>query len=140
MTSNIAFAHLVGKIPFLAHEGCKEKCHGNACDFRRPAREAKEDFPNVDFSLVAEEDWGADEHLQVLMRLLGADQFYALYESVVRHEEVLRLATPLYWHETFHINLGKSMLAKQYRGLRAIVKFNLCQLSIVGKWAQCDPK
>ena len=24
MTSNIAYAHLVGKIPFIAHDGCKD--------------------------------------------------------------------------------------------------------------------
>ncbi|CAE7214391.1 PGM [Symbiodinium pilosum] len=56
MTSNIAFAHKIGEIPFIAHELCKEKSHGNSCDFRRSASDAKQDFPNVDFSLVAEED------------------------------------------------------------------------------------
>jgi len=56
MTSNLAYAHLIGTVPFVAHEGCKEKSHGNACDYRRSTDEAKEDFPNVDFSMVVPED------------------------------------------------------------------------------------
>ncbi|CAE7727180.1 unnamed protein product [Symbiodinium microadriaticum] len=56
MTSNIAFAHCIGHVPFLAHESCKEKSHGNSCDYRRSASDAKQDFPNVDFSLIPEED------------------------------------------------------------------------------------
>lgn len=55
-TSNIAYEHLIGTVPFIAHEGCKEKSHGNACDYRRPTAEAATDFPNVDFSLVVPTD------------------------------------------------------------------------------------
>ena len=55
-TSNIAYEHLIGTVPFIAHEGCKEKSHGNACDYRRPAAEAATDFPNVDFGLVVPTD------------------------------------------------------------------------------------
>ena len=43
MTANIAYAHLVGKIPFVAHEGCKEKSQTDACDFRRPKSQAAQD-------------------------------------------------------------------------------------------------
>ncbi|CAL1139367.1 unnamed protein product [Cladocopium goreaui] len=56
MTSNIAYAHLVGKIPFIAHDGCKEKSHAMAADYRRSATMAQADFPNVDFSLVPDKD------------------------------------------------------------------------------------
>eukprot|EP00435_Cladocopium_sp_Y103_P022223 s2369_g5.t1 len=56
MTSNIAYAHLVGKIPFIAHDGCKEKSHAMAADYRRSATMAQADFPNVDFSRVPEKD------------------------------------------------------------------------------------
>jgi hypothetical protein len=32
MTSNIAYAHLVGKIPFIAHDGCKDPdLNSNSC-------------------------------------------------------------------------------------------------------------
>ena len=55
-TSNIAYEHLIGVVPFIAHEGCKEKSHGNACDYRRPTDEAATDFPNVDFALVVPAD------------------------------------------------------------------------------------
>ena len=55
-TSNIAYEHLIGTVPFIAHEGCKEKSHGNACDYRRPTAEAATDFPNVDFALVVPTD------------------------------------------------------------------------------------
>lgn len=57
MTSNIAYAHVIGRVPFLAHEGCKEKSHGNACDYRRDTKLAKQDFPNVEFDLVPEQDF-----------------------------------------------------------------------------------
>lgn len=56
MTSNIAYAHLVGKVPFIAHDGCKEKSHAMAADYRRSATMAQADFPNVDFSLVPDKD------------------------------------------------------------------------------------
>ena len=66
MTSNIAFAHLIDpggggeseganeapSCKFLAHEGCREKVNGHACNFRRSVQEMKNEFPNVDFSLL----------------------------------------------------------------------------------------
>ncbi|CAJ1345881.1 unnamed protein product [Effrenium voratum] len=56
MTANIAYGHLIGKVPFIAHDGCKERCNGHACDFRRSKDQQKLDFPNVDFQHVAPED------------------------------------------------------------------------------------
>jgi len=57
MTSNIAFAHMLkAGIPWIAHEGCREKSHGNACDYRRTATELAAEFPNVNFSNVQEQD------------------------------------------------------------------------------------
>jgi broad specificity phosphatase PhoE len=66
MTSNIAFSHLIGdhqSAKWIAHEGCREKSHGNSCDYRRPVADTGPEFPNVDFSLVPDVDpWLADMH------------------------------------------------------------------------------
>ena len=51
-SGRIAFDHLVGKVPFLAHELCREISGINPCDARQTRTEAKKDFPFVDYSLL----------------------------------------------------------------------------------------
>eukprot|EP00927_Polykrikos_kofoidii_P079062 TRINITY_DN75852_c0_g1_i1.p1 TRINITY_DN75852_c0_g1~~TRINITY_DN75852_c0_g1_i1.p1 ORF type:complete len:261 (-),score=46.01 TRINITY_DN75852_c0_g1_i1:309-1091(-) len=51
-TALIAFDHLVGKVPFVAHELCREISGINCCDSRRSVTEAKKDFPAIDYSLM----------------------------------------------------------------------------------------
>mmetsp|Transcript_76340 Transcript_76340/g.158994 ORF Transcript_76340/g.158994 Transcript_76340/m.158994 type:complete len:270 (-) Transcript_76340:133-942(-) len=50
-TALLAFASLVEskKVPFVAHEGCRE-IHGvHTCDQRRPISELRVDFPQIDY-------------------------------------------------------------------------------------------
>merc|ERR1719433_2443785 len=60
-TALIAFDHLVGSVPFVAHEFCREISGVNVCDSRRSVTEAKKDFPAVDYSLMPAD---ADEYFQ----------------------------------------------------------------------------
>lgn len=56
-TANLAFSHLLGAVPFVAHEGCREGVHGNACDYRRPASQTARDYAgSLDVSLLPEDD------------------------------------------------------------------------------------
>lgn len=68
-TALIAFAHLVeganSKVPFLAHEGCREISGVHVCDKRQSATELRRDFPMVDYTTMSimDEDptWKIDE-------------------------------------------------------------------------------
>ena len=44
-TALLAFDHLVGRVPFVAHELCREISGVNSCDARRSASEAKKELP-----------------------------------------------------------------------------------------------
>eukprot|EP00316_Scyphosphaera_apsteinii_P009919 CAMPEP_0119319626 /NCGR_PEP_ID=MMETSP1333-20130426/49900_1 /TAXON_ID=418940 /ORGANISM="Scyphosphaera apsteinii, Strain RCC1455" /LENGTH=256 /DNA_ID=CAMNT_0007326081 /DNA_START=16 /DNA_END=786 /DNA_ORIENTATION=- len=60
-TALIAFDHLVGKVPFLAHELCREISGVNSCDQRRRVTEMAKDFPAIDYSLLESD---ADDFFQ----------------------------------------------------------------------------
>eukprot|EP00568_Trieres_chinensis_P011937 CAMPEP_0183294152 /NCGR_PEP_ID=MMETSP0160_2-20130417/2592_1 /TAXON_ID=2839 ORGANISM="Odontella Sinensis, Strain Grunow 1884" /NCGR_SAMPLE_ID=MMETSP0160_2 /ASSEMBLY_ACC=CAM_ASM_000250 /LENGTH=291 /DNA_ID=CAMNT_0025455413 /DNA_START=141 /DNA_END=1016 /DNA_ORIENTATION=+ len=55
-TGVLAFEHLVGKIPFLAHEMVREENGVHVCDKRRPKSKQTREFPMVDFSLIDSEN------------------------------------------------------------------------------------
>lgn len=55
-TGVLAFEHLSGKIPFVAHEMIREENGVHLCDKRRPTSRQKYEFPMVDFSLLESEE------------------------------------------------------------------------------------
>lgn len=55
-TGLIAFEHLVGKVPFIAHENVREQTGVHVCDMRRGKSQQILDFPHVDFSLIEHEE------------------------------------------------------------------------------------
>ena len=57
-TGLLAFDHLVGEIPFLAHENVRECTGVHTCDKRRPKSLQQKEFPMVDFSQVESEEDG----------------------------------------------------------------------------------
>ena len=63
-TAQITFEDFRGKVPFIAHEACREELGLLVCNKRRPLSETIREFPDVDFSLVTsgEEDtlWNAE--------------------------------------------------------------------------------
>jgi len=66
-TALIAFDHLIGKVPFIAHELCREVAGTSPCDSRQSVTDAKKDFPVVDYSLMKSDvddyglpDWRED--------------------------------------------------------------------------------
>ena len=57
-TGLIAFEHLIAKndVPFIAHEMAREENGVHVCDKRRPTSQQKQEFPQVDFSLLESEE------------------------------------------------------------------------------------
>ena len=54
-TGLLAFDHLVGEIPFVAHEDVRECTGVHTCDKRRPKSLQQKEFPMVDFSQIKSE-------------------------------------------------------------------------------------
>jgi broad specificity phosphatase PhoE len=55
-TGVLVFEHLVGKVPFLAHEMVREGHGVHKCDKRRSTSRQTAEFPMVDFSLLETEE------------------------------------------------------------------------------------
>ena len=55
-TAMCSFPGFVQKIPWLAHETLRETAGMHPCDRRRPISEHAESYPNVDFSLIDENE------------------------------------------------------------------------------------
>jgi len=55
-TGILAFQSLIGHVPFLAHEMCREENGVHWCDKRRPASNQMMEFPQIDFSLLESEE------------------------------------------------------------------------------------
>jgi broad specificity phosphatase PhoE len=55
-TGTIVFEHLVGNVPFLAHELTREESGVHCCDKRRPKSRQEKEFPMVDFSMIETEE------------------------------------------------------------------------------------
>ena len=56
-TAQLTFGDFSGKVPFVAHDLCREELGLLVCNKRRPLSETAREFPYVDFSLIsAEED------------------------------------------------------------------------------------
>lgn len=52
-TAQISFTDFRGKIPFIAHEALREELGLLVCNKRRPLSETMEDYPSIDFSIMA---------------------------------------------------------------------------------------
>ena len=55
-TGVIVFQHLVGNVPFIAHEMVREENGVHVCDKRRATSLQQQEFPMVDFSLLETEE------------------------------------------------------------------------------------
>ena len=55
-TGVMVFDHLVGKVPFVAHEMVREENGVHVCDKRRPTSKQVQEFPMVDFGLLETEE------------------------------------------------------------------------------------
>jgi broad specificity phosphatase PhoE len=53
-TALITFDRFRGRIPFIAHDGCREELGLLTCNKRKALSETMRDYPDVDFSMVAE--------------------------------------------------------------------------------------
>lgn len=97
-TALIAFEHVVGEVPIIAHEDTREKIGVHTCDKRHSVREAKVEYPTVDYSLLhsdADVLWSADkrESSQEV-----SDRAYSFMEWLrTRPEEEVVVATHSGW-------------------------------------------
>lgn len=55
-TGVLAYQSLIGRVPFLAHEMCREETGVHKCDKRRPVSNQKIEFPQIDFSMLESEE------------------------------------------------------------------------------------
>lgn len=79
-TGVMVFEHLIGKIPFLAHEMVREETGVHVCDKRRPTSRQAMEFPMVDFNLLdTEEDAIFREDRRETKMELGA-RIYSFFE------------------------------------------------------------
>lgn len=62
-TAQITFADFGGKIPFVAHEACREELGLLVCNKRRPLSETIQEFPHIDFSLMLQNGSEDDDTL-----------------------------------------------------------------------------
>lgn len=53
-TAQITFRDFEGKIPFIAHEACREEMGLLICNKRRPLSDTIKEFPSIDFSIMEE--------------------------------------------------------------------------------------
>mmetsp|Transcript_13121 Transcript_13121/g.47860 ORF Transcript_13121/g.47860 Transcript_13121/m.47860 type:complete len:275 (-) Transcript_13121:1033-1857(-) len=63
-TAVLAFDTLVGKVPFVAHEGCREQMGIHMCDKRQTKQEAVREFPEVSFDHVLHDEdilWSCED-------------------------------------------------------------------------------
>lgn len=56
MTALSAYEHLLGQVPFVAHEGCHEMAGKHTCDKRNSLAKLKGLFPMIDYSLIEHEE------------------------------------------------------------------------------------
>jgi broad specificity phosphatase PhoE len=85
-TAQITFEDFRGKVPFVAHEACREELGLLVCNKRRPLSETIREFPDVDFSLVTsgEEDtlWSPEERECPVDK---SKRIYSFLVDYVRH-------------------------------------------------------
>lgn len=55
-TALLAFPHLIGVVPFIAHEDAREQAGVHVCDQRNPTSDIRLDFPALDVSLIEKDD------------------------------------------------------------------------------------
>ena len=54
-TAYITFADCSKTVPWVAHEGCREELGLLMCNKRRPLSQIEDDFPDIDFTLISDE-------------------------------------------------------------------------------------
>lgn len=55
-TAKLSFRDHVGKVPWVSHEGCREELGLLVGNKRRPIREIKDDYPEIDFSEIEHDE------------------------------------------------------------------------------------
>ncbi len=110
-TAQITFGEFSGKIPFLAHEECREEMGLLVCNKRRPLSETIQEFPQVDFSIMVatanEEDtlWNPNQRECPKAQ---SKRIYNFLTKFVRHRSEQELA--VVGHSAWLFNMCHTVL------------------------------
>jgi broad specificity phosphatase PhoE len=84
-TAHFSFADHRSRVPWIAHEGCREDLGLLVCNKRRPLSQTKEEFPYIDFSyVVSGEEDTLFKHEEMECLLAQADRVYDFLANFVR--------------------------------------------------------
>lgn len=86
-TAKLSFADHVGKVPWVAHEGCREELGLLVGNKRRPIKDIQVDHPDVDFSAMQHDDdvpwdnYGTERRETLLEK---SERIYGFLTNIVR--------------------------------------------------------
>jgi len=110
-TAQITFADFGGKIPFIAHEGCREEMGLLVCNKRRPLSETIQDYPRIDFSLMKatadDQDTLWNPHARESPKAIS-QRIYHFLTEFLRHRPEQELA--VVGHSAWLFNMGHTVL------------------------------
>jgi broad specificity phosphatase PhoE len=86
-TALMAFAPLVGTVPFLAHEMVREETGVHLCDQRRSVARQRAEFPHVQFDLLESDTDPLFQHGQRETKLQVAHRIYTFMEWLSQRPE-----------------------------------------------------
>ena len=86
-TGAIVFEHLIGTVPFLAHEMVREESGVHYCDKRRPKSRQEKEFPMIDFSLIETEEDSIFEEGRRESKLEVGERIYTFLEWLASRPE-----------------------------------------------------
>jgi broad specificity phosphatase PhoE len=110
-TAQITFADFCGKIPFIAHEWCREEMGLLVCNKRRPLSETIQDYPRIDFSIMKEMGDDQDTLWNPNYRECPKAQSQRIYKFLsefLRHRPEQELA--VVGHSAWLFNMGHTVL------------------------------
>mmetsp|Transcript_26402 Transcript_26402/g.40018 ORF Transcript_26402/g.40018 Transcript_26402/m.40018 type:complete len:297 (-) Transcript_26402:138-1028(-) len=108
-TAQITFQDFHGKIPFVAHEGCREDLGLLVCNKRRPLSETAREFPDIDFSSISsgEQDtlWSSEKRECPVEK---SKRIYSFLVDYVRHLPQKEIA--IVTHSAWLFNLCNAVM------------------------------
>jgi broad specificity phosphatase PhoE len=86
-TALMAFAPLVGTVPFMAHEMVREETGVHLCDHRRSVAQQQAEFPHIQFDLLESDEDPLFQHDQRETKMQVAHRIYTFMEWLSQRSE-----------------------------------------------------
>jgi broad specificity phosphatase PhoE len=90
-TSYLSFTDHKDAVPWIAHEGCREELGLLVCNKRRRLSEIREDYPDIDYSHIQDEEdllFDADNRESVLAKSERVYSFLVDFIRTLPHDEI----------------------------------------------------